>query len=72
MFKKLVTRSIFGKDLLMLILLNFKIFCCNLKDNQEVWEQNCVWLFYYFNFERNYDVLKVKNSMYFVEQTYKL
>ena len=27
----------------------------------EVWEQNCVWLFYYFNFERNYDVLKSKS-----------
>ena len=24
----------------------------------EVWEQNCMWFFYYFNFERNYDVLK--------------
>ena len=28
---------------------------------KEVWEQNCVWLFYYFNFERNYDVLKSKS-----------
>ena len=26
----------------------------------EVWEQNCVLLFYYFNFEKNYDVLKSK------------
>ena len=33
------------------------------------WEQNCVWLFYYFYFERNYDVLKSKNV---VEQKYKL
>ena len=24
----------------------------------EVWEQKCVWLFYYFNFETNYDVNK--------------
>ena len=24
-------------------------------------EQNCVWLFYYFNFERNCDVLKSKS-----------
>ena len=24
----------------------------------EVWEQNCQWLFYYFNFERNCDLLK--------------
>ena len=27
-----------------------------------VWEQNCVWLFYHFNFERHYDVLKPKSS----------
>ena len=27
----------------------------------EIWEQSCVWLFYYFNFERNYDVLKSKS-----------
>ena len=26
----------------------------------EVWEQNCEWLFYYSNFERNYDALKSK------------
>ena len=31
----------------------------------EIWEQNCVWLFYYFNFERNYDVLKSKRSCIF-------
>ena len=41
------------------ISLNFKTSCCNLKS--DVWEQNCVWLFYYFNFERNYDVLKSKS-----------
>ena len=23
--------------------------------------ENCVWLFYYFNFERNYDALKLKS-----------
>ena len=28
----------------------------------EVWEQNCMWFFYYFNFERNYDVLKSTSS----------
>ena len=27
-----------------------------------VWEQNCVWLFYCFNFERNGDVLKSKSA----------
>ena len=26
----------------------------------DVWEQNCVWLFYYFNFERSSDALKPK------------
>ena len=41
------------------ISLNFKTSCCNLKS--DVWEQNCVWPFYYFNFERNYDVLKSKS-----------
>ena len=34
-----------------------------------MWKQNYVWLSYYFNFERNYVVLK---SMHFVEQKYKL
>ena len=29
-----------------------------------------MWLFYYFNFERNYDVLKDKECMHFVEQKY--
>ena len=24
--------------------------------------ENCVWLFYYFNFERNYDALKLKSQ----------
>ena len=28
----------------------------------EFWEQNYVWLLYYFNFERNYDVLKSKST----------
>ena len=27
-----------------------------------IWEQNCGWLFYFFDFERNYDVLKSKSS----------
>ena len=30
-------------------------------EKMEVWEQNCVWLFYHFNFERNYEVLKSKS-----------
>ena len=58
-FKIFVTRSVFGEIQLMQISLNFKTSCCNLKS--EVWEQICVWLFYYFNFERNYDVLKSRS-----------
>ena len=27
----------------------------------DIWEQNCVWLFNHFNFERNHDVLKSKS-----------
>ena len=49
-FKKFVTRSVFGKFQLTQISLNFKTSCFK--------EQNCVWLFCYFNFEKNYDVLK--------------
>ena len=33
-----------------------------------MWEQNCVWLIYYFNFERNYDVLKSKNPCIFLNK----
>ena len=54
-FKKFVTRSVFGELQLMQISLNFKTSFC------EVWEENYVWLFYYFNFERNYDVLKIRS-----------
>ena len=25
-------------------------------------EQNCEWLFYYFDFQRNFDILKLKSS----------
>ena len=27
----------------------------------EVWEQKCVWFFYYFNFEKNFDISKLKS-----------
>ena len=33
-----------------------------------MWEQSCVWLKYYFNFERNYDVLKSKNPCIFLNK----
>ena len=69
-FKKFVTRSVFWGFQLTQVLLNFKTSCCNLKlsDLGAI----CVWLFYYFNFERNYDALKDKEYMHFVEQKYKL
>ena len=57
-FKKFVFWSLFGELQLMQILLNFQTFCSNLKIS--VLEQNCVWLFSCFDFERNYDVLKSK------------
>ena len=59
-FKNIVTKSVFGELQFTQIPLNFKTSCCNLKI--ELWEQNCVWLFYYFKFKRNYDVLKSKSS----------
>ena len=57
--KKFVTRSVFGELQLTQRSLNFKTSFCNLKS--EVWEQNYMRLFYYFNFERNYDVSKSKS-----------
>ena len=66
-FKIFVTRSVFCELQLTQISLNLKLLVATSK----VWEQNCMWLFYYFNFERNYDVLK-SESMYFVKQKYKL
>ena len=38
---------------------SFKLLVAILKS--EVWGQNFVWLFYYFNFEKNYEVLKSKS-----------
>ena len=58
-FKKFVTRSVFGELQLTQISLNFEASCCNLK--VRVLGTKYVWLFYYFNFERNYDVLKSKS-----------
>ena len=45
-FKKFVTRSVFG-ELQLTQILNVKTYCCN--------------FFYYFNFERDYDVSKSTN-----------
>ena len=54
-FKKFVTRSVLASRyhwILKLLVATYK---------SDVWEQNCVWLFYDFNFERSYDVLKSKS-----------
>ena len=59
MSKKFVSRSVFGELQLAQISLNFKISCSNLKS--EGWEQDYVWLFCYFNFERNCYVIKSKS-----------
>ena len=56
-FNKIVTGSVFGEPQLTQISLNFKTYCCNLK-NRGLGPKLCVWLFCYFNFGRNYDVLK--------------
>ena len=50
-FKKFVSRLVFGEPQFTQI---FKTFCYNIKS--KVWEQNCMWLLYYFDFESNYDV----------------
>ena len=68
-FKKFVSRSVFGEPQLTQISLNFKTSCCNLKI-RGLGAKLCL-AFYYFNFESNYDVLK-SESMHFVEQKYKL
>ena len=64
-FKKFVSRIVFIELQLTQISLNFKISYCNLKIRDlgaKLWEQSCVWLFYFFNFERNYDVLNSKSA----------
>ena len=56
-FKKFVSRSVFVE--LQFTSLNFKLLVATWKS--EAWEQNCVWIFYYFNFEKNHDILKLKS-----------
>ena len=63
-FKKFVFRSVLGELKLAQISLNFKTSCCK----SEAWEQNFVWLFHYFNFKRNYDVLKSKGRCILVNK----
>ena len=51
-FRKFASMSVFGEH-------NSQRYNGILKLLLEVCEQNCVWLFYYFNFERNHDCLKL-------------
>ena len=37
-------------------------------EKSEIWKRNCVWLFYYFYFERNYDVLKSKSPCFLLNK----
>ena len=59
-FKKFVSRSVLGSSNSRRYHLILKLFVATSKS--DVWEQSCVWLFYYFNFEISYDVLKSKNQ----------
>ena len=59
-FSKFVCSSVFGELQFRQISLNFQLEW-NLQLS-EVREENCVWLFYYFYFERNYDVSKSKST----------
>ena len=49
----------YGKKLTFSKLRILKFFVATLKS--EAREENCVWLFYYFNFKSNYDVLKSRS-----------
>ena len=48
-FKKFVSRSVFGELQLTRYHLIFKLIVAIYKS--EVWEKNCVWLFYYLDFK---------------------
>ena len=57
---QIVTRSVFSSSnsiechcILKLLVVTWK---------SEVWQQNCLKLFYYFKFEKNFDVLKSKSQ----------
>ena len=58
-FKKFVTMSVWESSNSRRCHWILKLFLATYKS--DVWKKNCVWLFYYFNFERSYDVLKLKS-----------
>ena len=57
-FKKFVARSDLGSSNSRRYYWILKLLAAT--QISDVWEQNCLWLFCYFNFERSYDVLKSK------------
>ena len=56
--KKWLTQNFDFKSLILNWILKLLI----ATKKSEVLEQSCVWLFYYFNFERNYDISKSNGS----------
>ena len=58
-FKKFVTRSVLGSSKSRRYHWILKLLVSTQKS--DVWEQNCLRLFYYFNFERSYDAFKPKS-----------
>ena len=65
-FKNFFSRSVIGELQLSQISMNFKLIFATKK--LEVGEQNREWLFNYFDFERNYDVLKSKSSFFLLKK----
>ena len=51
--------------------IEFENFWSQLK-NQRLWEENCVWLFYYNNLEGNYDVLKSKSPCILLKKKFNI
>ena len=67
--KKFITRSLFGELQLTQISWNFKISFRNLEIKNL--GANCIRLFYYFNSERNFDVLKSKSPSILLNKNIK-
>ena len=65
-FKNFVFRLIFGTPQLTQTSLNFQSSCSDFR--LEIWEQNCLWLFCFFHFERNYNVLKSNSPCFLLSK----
>ena len=64
-FKKFVSRSVFG-ELQLTQILNFQTSCCNLKVRGRVAKLYAAFLLFFF--ERNYDVLKSKSPCFLLNK----